>query len=58
MIHKQAGEGFASQNSEVLSIGVPADDKVTNLKIRWPSGIETEETQIEMSEIQTIRESK
>ena len=58
MIHKQAGEGFASQNSEVLSIGVPADDEVTNLIIRWPSGIETEESQIEMSEIQTIRESK
>lgn len=38
MMHKQAGEGFASQNSQTLSIGIPAGDEVTRLDVRWPSG--------------------
>jgi len=38
MMHKQSGEGFASQNSESLSIGIPKDDEVTQLDVRWPSG--------------------
>ena len=38
MMHKQSGEGFASQNSETLSIGISNDDEVTRLNVRWPSG--------------------
>ncbi len=38
MMQKQRGEGFASQNSETLSIGVPNGDSVGRLEIRWPSG--------------------
>ena len=57
MIHKQAGEGFASQNSEVLSIGVPPNDEVNTLDIRWPSGLESTVSEIDMTGIQMIRES-
>jgi hypothetical protein len=38
MLQKQAGEGFASQNSETLSLGCPADDSVAAIEVRWPSG--------------------
>ncbi|MDG1873996.1 MAG: ASPIC/UnbV domain-containing protein [Mariniblastus sp.] len=38
MMQKQRGEGFASQNSETLSIGIPSGDSVARLEIRWPSG--------------------
>lgn len=38
MMHKQRGEGFASQNSETLSIGIPSGDSVSKLDVRWPSG--------------------
>ena len=38
MMHKQRGEGFASQNSETLSIGIPTGDSVVQLDVRWPSG--------------------
>lgn len=38
MMQKQRGEGFASQNSETLSIGIPTGDSVQRLDIRWPSG--------------------
>jgi hypothetical protein len=40
MLQRQCGEGFASQNSEVLSLGVPAGDEVVRIKVSWPSGIE------------------
>lgn len=57
MIHKQAGEGFASQNSEVLSIGVAADDMIAKIEVYWPSGIRSTVGKIDMSGIQIIRES-
>ncbi len=38
LVQKQAGEGFASQNSAVRSIGIPDGDEVVRLDIRWPSG--------------------
>jgi len=38
VIQKQCGEGFASQNSGVLSAGVPAGDEVISLVVKWPSG--------------------
>ena len=38
VLHRQCGEGFASQNSPVLSIGIPQDDPVKRIDVRWPSG--------------------
>ena len=57
MIHKQAGEGFAGQNSEVLSIGVPANDEIVKIDVRWPAGSDSSVSTIDMSDIQVIRES-
>ncbi len=56
LIHKQAGEGFASQNSEVLSMGIPSGDRIEKLTVRWPSGKETVVEKFDQSEIQIIRE--
>lgn len=56
MMHKQAGEGFASQNSETLSIGIPPGDSVESLKIRWPSGKTSVVDSPNESEILTIEE--
>ncbi len=38
IVQKQCGEGFATQNSEILSVGVPAGDEVVSLVVKWPSG--------------------
>jgi len=38
VVQKQCGEGFATQNSEILSVGVPAGDEVVSLVVKWPSG--------------------
>ena len=38
VVQKQCGEGFASQNSGILSVGVPAGDEVVSLVVKWPSG--------------------
>ena len=38
VVQKQCGEGFASQNSEILSVGIPAGDEVVSLVVKWPSG--------------------
>jgi hypothetical protein len=42
MMHRQTGEGFASQNTRTLQIGCPADDKIVSLKVLWPSGKTTQ----------------
>lgn len=57
LIHKQGGEGFASQNSEVLSIGVPEGDEVVKLEVRWPGGINSIVSKFDPSGIQIIQES-
>lgn len=56
IMHKQCGEGFASQNSEVLSIGTPENDEVVKLEIRWPSGKVTQIDSPAASSVLTIRE--
>ena len=56
MMQKQCGEGFASQNSEILSIGIPAGDTVIGLKIRWPSGKTTRVDSPDTSNVITIKE--
>lgn len=38
IVQKQCGEGFATQNSGILSVGVPAGDEVVSLVVKWPSG--------------------
>lgn len=58
MMQKQAGEGFAGQNSETLSIGVPKDDAVVHLDVRWPSGKTSTIESPSGSEIVTIAESR
>ncbi len=41
LLQKQAGEGFGSQNSSTLRVGVPEGAKITSLEIHWPSGQKT-----------------
>lgn len=36
--HRAAGEGFASQNSPCLLVGIGAADGVQGGEVRWPSG--------------------
>jgi len=56
MMQKQAGEGFASQNSEILMIGIPEGDSVESLDIRWPSGVETHHDKPDATSVLTIKE--
>ena len=56
LVHKQAGEGFASQNSEVISIGIPQGDSIESLTVRWPAGKETFVDEIDLNDIQIIKE--
>lgn len=57
MMHKQAGEGFASQNSETQMIGIPPGDSVVRLDVRWPSGLKKRIDNPDASEILTIKET-
>lgn len=56
LVQKQAGEGFASQNSDVKMIGVPEGDSVERVEVRWPSGVKTEIVKPSVSGILTIEE--
>ena len=56
LIQKQAGEGFASQNSETLTIGIAANDSVESLEVRWPSGIKSQIESPDVTKVLTIRE--
>ncbi|MGY8747713.1 MAG: ASPIC/UnbV domain-containing protein [Pirellulales bacterium] len=56
LVQRQAGEGFASQNSDVKMIGVPKGDSVERVEVRWPSGLKTEIMNPNISEILMIRE--
>ncbi len=38
LIQKSLGEGFASQNSGLIWIGIPDDNHTITLEIVWPSG--------------------
>ncbi len=56
LFQKQAGEGFASQNSETIRIGCDADDSIANIEIRWPSGKTQSVSEPDFSNVLTIRE--
>ena len=56
LMQNQMGEGFASQNSATMSIGVPKDDAVKHLKVRWPSGKVSLIESVKNDEVNTIRE--
>ena len=56
-LQKQAGEGFSSQNSQTLWIGIPTGDRVTRLDVRWPSGKTTVVESPSNDEILTIEEN-
>ncbi len=56
LVQKQAGEGFASQNSDVKMIGIPQGDAVDRVEVRWPSGVKTEIMNPSVEEILTIEE--
>jgi len=56
LLQKQAGEGFSSQNSGVLSIGIPKDDQIVSLNVRWPSGKTTEVESPSETEIFMVNE--
>jgi len=38
MFQLARGEGFSTQNSQTIHIGLGEDPKIDELKIRWPSG--------------------
>jgi hypothetical protein len=56
LVQRQAGEGFASQNSDVKMIGVPEGDSVERVEVRWPSGVKTEIVNPSISEVLSIEE--
>lgn len=56
MLHKQAGEGFASQNSETLTIGCPTSHTIDRLDVKWPSGNQTSVERPDISEIINLHE--
>ena len=56
MMQKQSGEGFSSQNSGTLSIGIPNGDSVSRLDVRWPSGKTSEVVDPNNAEICLIEE--
>ncbi len=56
-LQKQAGEGFSSQNSQTLWIGIPQGDSVSRLEVRWPSGKETIVESPSNTEVITIEEN-
>lgn len=49
ILHRQAGEGFASQNSSRLRVGLDAGETIKSLEVVWPSGkisrVETPDTE-------------
>lgn len=57
VLHRQCGEGFASQNSPVLSVGIPKDDPIKTLEIRWPNGSRSSVAEPSTSTILDITES-
>jgi hypothetical protein len=58
MMHRQSGEGYASQNSQVLSIGIPSGTSVEKVTVAWPSGKSTELDSPSTEEILVIREAE
>ncbi len=58
MFHKQAGEGFGSQNSETICIGCPKTDHIVKLEVRWPSGLKTVVESPSLTDILTVTEAR
>jgi peroxiredoxin len=52
----QAGEGFASQNSRTLILGLGAAPQIDRLEVRWPSGRTSELSAIPAATLVTVRE--
>ena len=52
------GEGFSVQNSRTIHIGMGAESQIDQLKIRWPSGKITVETEIEVGSTVEISENR
>ncbi|MDD9937205.1 MAG: ASPIC/UnbV domain-containing protein [Myxococcales bacterium] len=52
----RAGEGFASQNSSTLRIGIGPDASVDALTVRWPSGQQQRFAPIEAGQLLTVHE--
>jgi hypothetical protein len=52
------GEGFASQNSKTLLIGIGAHPTVKHATIHWPSGKSVQINDLEAGKLVTIDESK
>lgn len=56
MMHRQAGEGFATQNSATLLIGIPKGDAVSRIDVRWPSGKTTSVDSPDTNDVLVINE--
>ncbi len=53
----RAGEGFASQNSSTLLVGIGEHEQVDRMAIRWPSGRTNEVTGVAAGRLVTVYEN-
>jgi peroxiredoxin len=53
----RCGEGFASQNSATLLIGIGAAERVDRITVRWPSGLVQETLDVPHGTLLIVREN-
>ena len=53
----RCGEGFASQNSRTLLIGIGEHEVAEQIRIRWPSGRSTELGEVAAGSLVTVFET-
>lgn len=58
MFQLSRGEGFSSQNSNTLHIGIGEDTQIERLEIRWPSGKITVKDRIYAGSLVKVRETE
>ncbi|MEZ5324062.1 MAG: ASPIC/UnbV domain-containing protein [Verrucomicrobiales bacterium] len=52
----RCGEGFSAQNSSTMLIGVGSHERIKQLKVRWPSGVEQTFTDLPVDSLISIEE--
>ena len=58
LLHRQAGEGFASQNSRTLQVGLGSSDSVAKILVDWPSGKTTVVDSPDTNEVVVVNETE
>jgi enediyne biosynthesis protein E4 len=54
--HYSVSVGFVSTSDRRVHFGLGADDKITSLEIKWPSGIVQKLTQVKADQILRVEE--